>query len=267
MNDDNTRLIPLSQGKFALVDAEDYERLIKYNWQACYKRATGLWSVKRVRRGESGPLIRMAREIMGSPIGMEVIHKNYDGLDCRKANLQIVSSSEKAQHQSKAKNKTSRYKGVSWNKQRQKWSGRITKDGNRYHLGYFDNEEDAAQSYDEKALELYGATASLNFADNGGTPACINYKRPCSTKRKSDPKESHRNRRPCKTGSSPFKGVYWETRSHKWKAGIKLEGKQYHFGYFDEEADAARAYDEAAIKMFGEGAYLNFPQERLKHAQ
>jgi len=261
-NQDNTKKIPLTQGKFALVDAEDYEQMMKYNWYAWYKR--GHISARR----ESGK--NLAREIMGVPRGAEVMHKNHDGLDCRKSNLQIVSHSEASQHKRLRENKTSKYKGVSWEKQRQKWEAKIYKDGKGYHLGRFDDEEDAAQRYDEKALELYGDTAYLNFSDNNGTPAVVNSKMPYrETERiKSNIGRSDIGSRPykCKGRSSRFKGVSWHKQCRKWKALIQSKGKQNYLGVFGIEADAARAYDEAAVKMFGEGAYLNFPQKRLKHA-
>ena len=267
-NQDNTKKIPLTQGKFALVDAEDYERLMKYNWYAEYTCCQ--WKIGR----RSNKIIYMSREIMGAPKGKEVMHKNHDGLDCRKANLQIASHSETTQHNRLREDKTSRYKGVSWEKRRQKWKARINKDGKYHWLGYFDDEEDAAQRYDEKALELYGDTAFLNCSDNNGTPAVVNHTTPYPKKeqRKSNSVLYNIIRRRCisgrpqKGGSSRYKGVYLHKRNRKWAAQITLKGKQNYLGVFGIEADAARAYDEAAVKMFGEVAYLNFPQKRLKHA-
>ena len=270
MNDDlqmaNTRKIPMTQGKFALVDAEDYEWLSKYNWRASNSKS--LWSVKRERReGGRQKSISMASEIMRPPIGAKVTFKNYDSLDCRKANMQIVSHSEAMQHREKLnKNKTSLYKGVFWAKANQKWRASIAKDGKRYYLGYFSDEEEAARTYDEKALELYGETASLNCSDNSGTPAVVNHKR-LRPARKSNIGRRGISRRPLRKKTSQFKGVCWHKDARKWTARIKLEGKGYYLGCFAKEADAARAYDEAAVGMFGEGAYLNFPQKRLKHAQ
>lgn len=62
------------------------------------------------------------------------------------------------------------------------------------------------------------------------------------------------------TGStSQFKGIYWEKTNGKWRAQIKSPGQRKHLGYFWDEHDAARAYDMAAKKHFGDFAYLNFP--------
>jgi HNH endonuclease len=59
--------------------------------------------------------------------------------------------------------------------------------------------------------------------------------------------------------SSVFKGVWWEKHGQKWRAGIRVCGKMRHLGLFTDEIAAARAYDAAALKHFGEYALLNFP--------
>jgi hypothetical protein len=59
--------------------------------------------------------------------------------------------------------------------------------------------------------------------------------------------------------TSDFKGVYWDKRTKQWRAGIKAHGKDYKLGRFGSEVAAAEAYDEMARELFGEHAYLNFP--------
>lgn len=57
--------------------------------------------------------------------------------------------------------------------------------------------------------------------------------------------------------SSKFKGVYWDVRTRKWIVGIRKNYKHSYLGSFSLEQDAAKAYNNAAIKYFGEFAKLN----------
>lgn len=60
---------------------------------------------------------------------------------------------------------------------------------------------------------------------------------------------------------SKFKGVSRRKDTKKWISTIKVNRKQIHLGYFFSEEEAARAYDRAAIRYFGEFAKTNFPQQ------
>lgn len=71
------------------------------------------------------------------------------------------------------------------------------------------------------------------------------------------------NRQKQKDTSSKYKGVYWNKKEKKWKASIRTEGKKIHLGYFVSEELAAKAYDEAAKKLHGDYAKLNFKEEAL----
>lgn len=60
-------------------------------------------------------------------------------------------------------------------------------------------------------------------------------------------------------GRSKYKGV--SPHKDRWRAAIACKGKRYHLGRFLNEEDAARAYDAAAIELFGEFARPNFPRK------
>ena len=70
--------------------------------------------------------------------------------------------------------------------------------------------------------------------------------------------QNKQNSNPQKNGSSKYKGVYWKKSIHKWGTQIMKKGKNYHLGYFTSEIEAAKAYDIAAVKYFGEFASINF---------
>lgn len=73
------------------------------------------------------------------------------------------------------------------------------------------------------------------------------------------PTGNAQNRRPRVGNTSGFKGVSWDSRAERWHVQIAINGKNTHVGHFDLKEDAARAYDVAALRHFGEFAYLNFP--------
>jgi len=60
---------------------------------------------------------------------------------------------------------------------------------------------------------------------------------------------------------SRYKGVFYLERTGRYYAKIRQRGKEYWLGCFDDEVEAARAYDRKAVELFGEFARLNFPEE------
>ena len=76
--------------------------------------------------------------------------------------------------------------------------------------------------------------------------------------------QNKQNGLPRKDGTSQYKGVHWYKASMKWTAQIRMNKKRMHLGCFDDEIEAACAYDQAAQRYFGEFAYLNFPQNLQK---
>jgi hypothetical protein len=64
-----------------------------------------------------------------------------------------------------------------------------------------------------------------------------------------------------KDSSSKYKGVSWKKEYKKWQAQIYVNGQFKFLGYFEDEIQAAKAYDEAAKKYYGRFACLNFPKE------
>ena len=75
------------------------------------------------------------------------------------------------------------------------------------------------------------------------------------------PAENSQHRRPSILNTSGFKGVTWHKGVGKWQAFVRTLGENYYLGLFHNREDAARAYDEAARRLFGEYAYLNYPEK------
>ena len=145
---------------YAKVDPENYEKLAGFNWLLQTANANN-YAVKL----EGDTPVRMHRIIMNAPKGSIVDHKDRNGLNNTKINLRFATRAQNnCNIRRKTKTKTSKYKGVSFTSKIKKWRVQIKYNGTTKHLGYFDNEEDAAKAYDEAAREYHGEFAYLNFA-------------------------------------------------------------------------------------------------------
>jgi hypothetical protein len=101
---------------------------------------------------------------MKTPKGKITDHKDGDGLNNRRKNLRNCSPSQNIHNQRvRSGEKSSRFKGVSWSTEKGKWRAQIIVRPKSIHLGYFDDEEDAAEAYDEAAIKYFGAYANLNI--------------------------------------------------------------------------------------------------------
>ena len=159
--------IPLTQGKYALVDNEDFHRLSGHKW---VYNSRG-YAVREVRlkewrvSSESGRLyetLLMHRVILNPPAGMDIDHINHNGLDNRKGNMRICTRSQNLWNKRKARK--SKYKGV--HRASGKFYASIMRDGKVYYLGTYATGKEAALAYDNKALELFGEYANPNFTKN-----------------------------------------------------------------------------------------------------
>lgn len=79
--------------------------------------------------------------------------------------------------------------------------------------------------------------------------------------------ENCRNTKIGKNNTSGFKGVSWAAERGAWLVQIMVNRKKIWLGYFDNKVDAAKAYDKAAIKAFGDFAWLNFPKSSKRSAK
>ena len=140
-----TKTIPLTQGKFAIVDDEDYPDLSKYRWYAVKLGNTYYARRHPLGKKGNGGFIHMHRIVAGTPKGRDTDHINGNGLDNRRGNLRVVTRRENQQN--RHTRKTSKYPGVSWDWQNQKWRASIKAKGKQHNLGRYDDEETAGLVY------------------------------------------------------------------------------------------------------------------------
>ena len=159
------RKIRLTQGKFAIVDPEDYDRLAKSKWFLA-KSPTGSYAAcwQRIQGKSTRKKIWMHRQVIHIPKHLVCDHINNNGLDNRNANLHPATISQNLCNHPKKRTKTpSKYKGLEWDKIRRKWKARIQFNNQKIYLGSFANEIDAAKAYDKAARKYHCEFALLNF--------------------------------------------------------------------------------------------------------
>jgi len=162
------KTIKLTQGKYTLVDDEEFDKLNQYKWHA-EKAPYTYYAVRSVGSHAARKRIRMSRFIMNAPEKMYVDHINHDGLDNRKENLRICTHAENSRNKKSHIDGSSEYLGVSHRRYFKKngnyserWVTEIMFCNKRIYIGRYRNEIDAALSYNQKAVELFGEFANLN---------------------------------------------------------------------------------------------------------
>jgi hypothetical protein len=151
--------IPLTQGKFAVIDDEDYELVAAFNWKYSNKG----YAAKNYQEDGKYKTLLMHRLIMSPKDGVFIDHIDGNPLNNKRSNLREVTNRQNCLNQKITKRNTSGYKGVCWSKFNKKWAATV-RDSNQkqVHLGYFDNKHDAARMYNFWASDLYGEFARLN---------------------------------------------------------------------------------------------------------
>lgn len=158
--------IPLTKGQFALVDDEDYQRVIQHKWSASRSINGNVFYAKtrlKEGRGLQNRIVAMHRIILGvTDPNIHVDHINGIGTDNRRSNLRLCSRSENGANRSATRVSSTGYKGVYCYNAKYGWVARIVHEGSSVYIGTFPTPEDAARAYNEAALRYHGEFARLN---------------------------------------------------------------------------------------------------------
>ena len=188
--------IELTKGKYALIDAEDEEKVLRWyrdkpeTWyasvmmpkrfsdrfiyaekrltkkQAAYINETYPGILKPKANGDTTKNLLMHRLIMEAPHNMFVDHINGNTLDCRKENLRLCTFAQNCQNRKRRSDAASRhvYIGISETPSG-KFRGNVRQNGKNNWTKCFNSPKEAAIARDRLAKEMYGEFARLNFPE------------------------------------------------------------------------------------------------------
>jgi len=145
----------------ALVDDDDFDRVSQFKWCILEGLHTNYAQTSIYPNGRH-TTVSMHRLIMNKPKKMHVDHKDGNGLNNQQQNLRLCTRSQNLGNSLKRKGCSSKFKGVTWNKRDKKWKAHGCLNSCFNYLGYFDDEQEAAQAYNVWAVKAFGEFAQLN---------------------------------------------------------------------------------------------------------
>lgn len=151
----------LNEDTVVLLDAADRLLVAGFDWRAM-RTSPYLTYAHAWNRQQS---IYMHRLIAGAGKGEEVDHIDRNGLNNTRYNLRIATHQQNHANRTRERkaHRTSQYKGVYWDKSRDKWSATIHVNGKTRALGRYEDEGEAARAYDKAAVSEWHEFARINF--------------------------------------------------------------------------------------------------------
>ena len=131
---------------YAVVDAEDYAEVSRHRWYLKGEYVSR--NIPKEGGGQQG--LPLHRFLLGLEPGdpRKVDHINHDPLDNRRCNIRICTHQQNHQNRRRTgdRDTSSRYRGVSYNRQKQRWHAYGCLGGQIHHLGFFTDEQEAADA-------------------------------------------------------------------------------------------------------------------------
>jgi hypothetical protein len=159
------RFIQLNNGYQAVVDDADFQWLSAWKWYVKPGKNGSFYAARKEYDKNDWHIthtINMHRIILNAPLGMQVDHKDGNGLNNQRNNLRLATPSQNGANSRRSKRNTSGYKGVIWNKRNKRWQVRIMVERRMVSVGYFIDIEDAAIAYANAASKYFGEFARVS---------------------------------------------------------------------------------------------------------
>lgn len=139
--------------------------LAAYKWYPCPK-PRGMYARRNTYVGKKHSTVSLHREVLGVPPGVQVDHKDGDGLNCQRHNLRSATHGQNMANRRATLGSKSKYKGV-YRRPNGRWQASIRVNHVAFCLGTFSSEEEAARAYDLEAVLRFGEFARLNCPGEG----------------------------------------------------------------------------------------------------
>lgn len=153
--------VPLTRGYVAVIDAADAEIVGQHNWMAFVMTGRNMvYASTNIGGRKNHRTVLMHRLIAGEPKGLQVDHRDGDGLNNRRENLRAATHADNQRNSRTPVTNSSGFKGVSLCNGGPKWQARISVDNITRYLGVFETKEEAAEAYMKAAQRLHGEFAN-----------------------------------------------------------------------------------------------------------
>lgn len=221
------------RGGVMLIDKEDYENVSSHKW---HQDNNGY-----VSGTIKGKKIRIHRYLMKPPVGMVVDHIDRNPLNNTRANLRVVTANENAKNKGKPNKPTSsKYKGVYYDKNRDKYVMRIFINDTTKYTEYYKYELDAAIAYDMHIVHNNIEIINLNFPNNRDKYSRTKYIIPIK-----------------KEQTSKYIGVH--KKDDIYIGRVSINNKRIKVYYGNNEIECAKACDNYIVTNEIPYKTLNFP--------
>lgn len=224
----------LQDGEEIFVDDEDYDRVNRYKWYKHYKDNT---RYIHTRIGNERKDVLLTTFIKKGSF-QKIKNNNFT-----KSNL--TKKGNRARWEKPKSNGSSKYKGVSWRKDCNKWTANITVGGKHKRLGVFKTEELAAEAYNKAVDEFWDGEGFKNIIGKD--------------LRKVRDYFPHKNLNNTRNANKHgYRGIgNHSDMPHKFSVRKRIDGKLYTTEYFDSKEKAALVYNKIVLYLYGSDAILN----------
>ncbi|MBU6132181.1 AP2 domain-containing protein [Staphylococcus xylosus] len=218
--------IYLQDGEEIFVDDEDYERVNQYAWHKSFS-------------GNTRMIMNSKSDHLQSYL-MKGSFQKLKNNDFTKLNL--TTKGNKSIWQKARFNSSSKYKGVSWAKDRNKWFVKMNIDGKVKSLGHFTNEDDAGRAYNRAVINFRNGQGYLNVIGEDNRMNERDYK-------------THRDQLKRRKNKDNLRGIRY--RGEKAYPRLFYKSNEISLGGYENVKQACLVYNKCAIFFHGEDAIIN----------